>query len=241
MIDKLEPAPGEFTFSALRLANILRLPQFKNPHGELAHAKPDGSDWSPSQWLQAVVGELGEYANVRKKLERGDITLEQFAVLAAKELADVQTYLSILALRALDMPGLPHPHGVDLGEATRQKFNEVSNRVGADVHIDDHGKVYRDVSGAADDQTVLAVADRLDGIDAQRITALRNAVLSKLAYWDRSNELERVFGYTAETIPDAVSNEMGEQISSLAASSDDVEWIGAEELKSFIKSAGIVL
>lgn len=134
--------PG-LTFDALREANTLRLPQFKNPHGQLAHSEADGSDWSPAQWLQAVMGELGEYANVRKKFERGDLTSEQFEVLAAKELADVQTYLDILARRCLDVPGNPHPIGVDLGDATRAKFNEVSERVGADVFIDNFGGVYQ--------------------------------------------------------------------------------------------------
>lgn len=134
--------PKGLTFASLRSANTMRLPQFKNPHGQLAHSQPDGSDWSPAQWLQAVMGELGEYANVRKKFERGDITREQFATLAAKELADVQTYLDILARRCLDAPGDAHPVGVDLGEATRAKFNEVSERVGADVFFDNDGGVY---------------------------------------------------------------------------------------------------
>jgi NTP pyrophosphatase (non-canonical NTP hydrolase) len=138
----LPKASAGLSFSALRQANTLRLPQFKNPHGELAHQKPDGSDWSPSQWLQALVGELGEFANVRKKFERGDLTLEQYRTLAEKELADVQTYLDLLARRALDIGPNAHETGVDLGEATRQKFNEVSHRVGADVFIDDAGKVY---------------------------------------------------------------------------------------------------
>lgn len=114
------------TFDALRGANKARLPQFKNKHGELAHSKPDGSDWSPAQWLQAVVGELGEYANVRKKYERGDLTLEEFQVEAAKELADVQTYLDILAMQV----------GVDLGRATTDKFNEVSVRVGSTIRLE---------------------------------------------------------------------------------------------------------
>ena len=48
------------TFNALRGANTARLPQFKNKHGELAHSKKDGSDWSPAQWLQAVVDELAD-------------------------------------------------------------------------------------------------------------------------------------------------------------------------------------
>jgi NTP pyrophosphatase (non-canonical NTP hydrolase) len=138
----LSKARAGLSFSALRQANTLRLPQFKNPHGELAHQKPDGSDWSPSQWLQALVGELGEFANVRKKFERGDLTFEQYRTLAEKELADVQTYLDLLARRALDIGPNAHATGVDLGEATRQKFNEVSHRVGADVFIDDAGKVY---------------------------------------------------------------------------------------------------
>lgn len=136
----MEKAP--LTFAALREANMLRLPRFKNKHGQHAHAVPDGSDWSPAQWLQAVVGELGEYANVRKKFERGDLTLEEYGVLAAKELADVQTYLDILALRALDVAGTPHPTGIDLGAATHAKFNEVSYRVGANVFINDSGIAY---------------------------------------------------------------------------------------------------
>ncbi len=113
------------TFNALRGANTARLPQFKNKHGQLAHSKPDGSDWTPAQWLQAVMGELGEYANVRKKFERGDLNADEFMQEAAKELADVQTYLDILAMQL----------GIDLGEATMDKFNEVSERVGSTVRL----------------------------------------------------------------------------------------------------------
>lgn len=123
------------TFNSLRGANKARLPEFKNKHGELAHSQPDGSDWSPSQWLQAVIGELGEYANLRKKYERGDLTAEEFAVEAAKELADVQTYLDILAQRCLDTATAAHPKGVNLGKATMDKFNEVSERVGSRVRL----------------------------------------------------------------------------------------------------------
>lgn len=123
------------TFNTLRQGNIARLPQFRNKHGEIAHPKPDGSDWTPAQWLQAVVGELGEYANLRKKYERGDITKEEFEREAKKELADVQTYLDILALRCLDLGDDIDPNGIDLGQATMEKFNEISNRVGAKVFL----------------------------------------------------------------------------------------------------------
>lgn len=123
-------------FDALRGANIARLPQFKDKHGNLAHSKLDGSDWSPAQWLQAFIGEVGEYANIRKKFERGDLSREEYEVLATKELADIQTYLDLLALRALDKDDFIHPTGIDLGRATIQKFNEVSNRVGSNVRLD---------------------------------------------------------------------------------------------------------
>ena len=114
------------TFNALRGANCARLPQFRNRHGELSHEKPDGSDWSPAQWLQAVVGELGEYANLRKKFERGDVDAETFRREAADELADVVTYLDILALQL----------GIELGHATMDKFNRVSERIGSTVRLE---------------------------------------------------------------------------------------------------------
>lgn len=135
-------------FATLRAANLARLPQFRGKQGQLAHSQPDGSDWTPSQWLQAVIGELGEYANIRKKFERGDISFQEYELLAAKELADVQTYLDILAARALDYIShgvtTAHPDGIDLGAAVTEKFNEISIRAKSDVRLspDGHG-MYR--------------------------------------------------------------------------------------------------
>jgi NTP pyrophosphatase (non-canonical NTP hydrolase) len=113
------------SFSDLRRGNVQRLPLFKNRKGETAHSKPDGSDWCLAQWCNAVTGELGEAANIIKKIERGDMSLNDARADLAKELADVQTYLDILAFRA----------GIDLGLATAAKFNEVSRRVGCEVFI----------------------------------------------------------------------------------------------------------
>ena len=123
------------TFNVLRAANTRRLPEFKNSKGGLAHSKEDGSDWSPAQWLQAMVGEVGEFANLRKKFERGDLTFAEYEEAARRELADIQIYLDILAKRALDADGIAHPTGIDLGRAVIQKFNEVSVRVGATTMI----------------------------------------------------------------------------------------------------------
>jgi hypothetical protein len=46
-------------------------------------------------------------------------------------------------MRCLDTPGKPHPTGIDLGEATVVKFNEVSIRVGSKVRISrpDHAEL----------------------------------------------------------------------------------------------------
>ncbi|QCO05467.1 MazG-like family protein [Azospirillum argentinense] len=113
------------TFDALRDANSARLPTFKNAKGEPAHSELDGSDWSLNDWCTAVTGELGELANVLKKVRRGDLTLSDARETIGKELADVQIYLDLLAKQC----------GVNLGAATIEKFNEVSDRVGSPVYL----------------------------------------------------------------------------------------------------------
>jgi len=115
----------KLTFDVLRTANLARLPLFKNAKGEPAHSQPDGSDWSKPEWCNAVLGELGELANLLKKVQRGDMTMDEARPAIADELADVQTYLDILAFQC----------GVDLGAATVSKFNRVSDRVNCGVHI----------------------------------------------------------------------------------------------------------
>lgn len=122
------------SFATLREANRQRLPQFKDAQGRPAHKMADGSDWSPAEWGEAVTGELGELANLMKKVRRGDFdmndpdTAHKVQVDIAREFADIQTYLDIYAMQM----------GVDLGEATRMKFNEVSRRVGAQVFLAEH-------------------------------------------------------------------------------------------------------
>jgi NTP pyrophosphatase (non-canonical NTP hydrolase) len=121
-----------FVLTALREANKKRLPQFKNRRGEPAHSEPDGSDWKLSAWCNAVTGELGELANLIKKVERGDMTLDEARPAMAAEMADVLTYLDLLAFRS----------GVDLARATIEKFNEVSVRVGSNIRLSADGWHY---------------------------------------------------------------------------------------------------
>lgn len=133
---------SHLTFAALRAANCARLPLFKNAKGEIVH-NHDGSDWSLSQWTTAVLGELGELANLIKKIERKDFALDDtltdpktkevmtYRAYVGKEAADVACYLDILSYRL----------GVDLGDAIREKFNEVSRRVKAPIFIEHDGTV----------------------------------------------------------------------------------------------------
>ena len=83
--------------------------------------------WSLSDWFTAMAGEVGELGNVIKKLNRARDGLkgnrESVAELEAmlpKECADVLIYLELFAQVA----------GFNLVAATRDKFNEVSERNG---------------------------------------------------------------------------------------------------------------
>lgn len=98
----------QLKFSELRAANLARLPLFKNNRGEPAHSRPNGSDWSPAMWFVALLGEIGEYAQVRVEFEEGRLPIDRYQDSVAKELADVQTYLDLNAERCNDlvMPGM---------------------------------------------------------------------------------------------------------------------------------------
>ncbi len=119
---------NNLTFNELREANLKRLPQFKDKLGRQCHTIPDGSDWTAGDWMTAIAGEVGELASVVKSLRRGDYanthtdTIRQYI---SNEAADIVTYLDIFC----------HQFQVDLGDAVAQKFNEVSKRIGADVHL----------------------------------------------------------------------------------------------------------
>lgn len=110
------------TFNSLRGANEARLPEFRNSKGELAHTS---DPWSLNDWMTAITGELGEAANVLKKVRRGDLTLEEARPKLMQEFSDVVIYLDILAKQA----------GIDLGEAVMHTFNAKSAQVGSRVYL----------------------------------------------------------------------------------------------------------
>ena len=114
------------SFTDLRAANETRCERAFHPIGA----------WSLTDWATAAAGELGEACNVIKKMRRFegshndpalniDPASEDGKRLLAHELADTVIYLDLLAARA----------GIDLGEAVREKFNLVSERVGSSVRL----------------------------------------------------------------------------------------------------------
>lgn len=85
--------------------------------------------WNPAEWSNAMAGEAGEACNLTKKIIRGDFP-DDYAMAdavrdLAKEIADVVIYADLLAARM----------NIDLGEAVRDKFNEVSQRRKASVSL----------------------------------------------------------------------------------------------------------
>lgn len=87
------------------------------------------SKWTASDWFTALMGELGEAANIAKKLNRfrddipGNDGLEQAMLREElrKELADTFIYLDLLA----------QSEGINLAEAVIDKFNATSDKIRA--------------------------------------------------------------------------------------------------------------
>lgn len=93
--------------------------------------------WSPAEWTNAMAGELGEAANLTKKIKRHDQGIrgnvkpedqdrESLRCRAIHEIADVIIYAD-LAIQAL---------GGDTSEAVRDIFNRKSAEIGCDIVIE---------------------------------------------------------------------------------------------------------
>lgn len=83
--------------------------------------------WSLSDWMTATVGELGEAANVAKKLNRvrdgipgNKETADQLREMLADEIADTFIYLDLMC----------QSQGISLEDAVIRKFNITSKKIG---------------------------------------------------------------------------------------------------------------
>ena len=89
--------------------------------------KHEPGDWSASDWMVATMGELGEAANVLKKLNRerdgvkgNTETADALRTKLASEIADTFIYLDLLA----------QSQGFSLADAVTEKFAETSAKIG---------------------------------------------------------------------------------------------------------------
>jgi len=84
-------------------------------------------DWTPERWITAIVGELGEMANIRKKLFRiadgmvgSTESIEELTEKEADEWADTMLYLLLFAAA----------RRIDPNEALIRVFNRKSQQLG---------------------------------------------------------------------------------------------------------------
>lgn len=108
----MEHNVSDLTFRRLRYVNVIRNLQ----------SFPTCKNWTASDWVCALTGELGEAANLIKKHHRDGI-LDREAL--ERELADTLIYLDLLAAH----------YGISLDQAVKQKFNEVSDRIKSDIKL----------------------------------------------------------------------------------------------------------
>lgn len=115
---------------AIFVANTLNQMQFSKRNRERCES-PNGfnhklSDWNLSEWMTATLGELGEAANIIKKLNRHrdgikeEIPKDELMEMLADELADTYIYLDLLFQAA----------GINQWEAVEKTFQKKSDEIG---------------------------------------------------------------------------------------------------------------
>ena len=107
----------------------MEIKQFQsiNTQRALTWHKGGLQEWSLLEWAGAAAGELGEAANIAKKIRRMDMeinsnnnisTREKAVEMLGDEIADTITYMFLLASAA----------GIDVESAMIRKFNAISKR-----------------------------------------------------------------------------------------------------------------
>lgn len=116
--------------NAIFVTNLLNQTQFSKRNRERCES-PNGfnhklSDWNLSEWMTATLGELGEAANIIKKLNRHrdgvkeEISELELRDMLADELADTYIYLDLLFQAA----------GINKIQAIEKKFAQTSQKLG---------------------------------------------------------------------------------------------------------------
>ena len=83
---------------------------------------PSKCEFTPTFWMTALAGEVGELCNFVKKEVRDGVDNSKDI---NKEIADILIYLDCFAAS----------RGVNLSKVTRDKFNEVSDRIGCNIKL----------------------------------------------------------------------------------------------------------
>lgn len=91
-----------------------------------------GENWSVNDWIVAVTGELGELANIAKKVRRKDFPIEQVREELGKEWADIIAYMFYLAKKL----------EIDPATVVINKFDEIGVRLNLRWTIDQNGNIH---------------------------------------------------------------------------------------------------
>lgn len=119
------PEPGERKALTFKDFSALNLKRCEDADG-FNHAI---NSWSLGDWMTAMTGEVGEAANIIKKMNRhrdnvtnpGDPSMVELREMLKAELADIDIYLDLMFSRL----------GFDREAAIREKFNATSEKIGA--------------------------------------------------------------------------------------------------------------
>lgn len=124
-VDDVTTGVSSLTFSSFREANTERCEESFHPL----------DDWTPMDWVAATAGEVGELANLIKKIRRRvptnasgcfrDVMSAAEKQAIADEIGDVVAYLDLTAASL----------GISMEKATIDKFNEVTAKVGSNFRL----------------------------------------------------------------------------------------------------------
>lgn len=104
------------SFKVLRKSNELRLSQFKIFRASTLNKK---INWNLEQWILNLTGEVGKAYSIIKGIKKDNLTIEEIKEDLTEQLAYIQIHLDILANEA----------NIDLGKATIDKFNKISDSI----------------------------------------------------------------------------------------------------------------